>query len=35
MISKSKYSISENNKGGEYSKTPKNPFEYWFYVRNP
>ena len=25
MISKSKYWISENNKGGEYSKMPKNP----------
>ena len=26
MVSKSKYLISENNKGDEYSKTPKNPY---------
>ena len=25
MVSKSKYWISKNNKGNEYSKTPKNP----------
>ena len=25
MVSKSKYWISENNKGDEYSKMPKNP----------
>ena len=37
MVSKSKYWIFENNKGDEYSKTPKKPFnfEYWFCVRYP